>query len=140
MAWFEMLLRDRERLVELRRRVNVMPLGSAALAGTTFPIDRAFTARELGFEAVSENSLDAVSDRDFAIEFCSAASIAMMHLSRWSEELVLWSSPAVRLRRPARPLLHRLVDHAAEEESRRAGAGARQNRPRVRPPDGLARR
>ncbi len=92
MAWFEMLLRDRERLVELRRRVNVMPLGSAALAGTTFPIDRAFTARELGFDAVSENSLDAVSDRDFAIEFCSVASIAMMHLSRWSEELVLWSS------------------------------------------------
>ena len=92
MAWFEMLLRDRERLVELRRRVNVMPLGSAALAGTTFPIDRAFTARELGFDTVSENSLDAVSDRDFAIEFCSVASIAMMHLSRWSEELVLWSS------------------------------------------------
>ena len=92
MAWFEMLLRDRERLAELRRRVNVMPLGSAALAGTTFPIDRAFTARELGFDAVSENSLDAVSDRDFAIEFCSVASVAMMHLSRWSEELVLWSS------------------------------------------------
>jgi argininosuccinate lyase len=92
MAWFEMLLRDRERLTELRTRVNVLPLGSAALAGTTFPIDRAFTARELGFEAVSENSLDAVSDRDFAIEFCSVASIAMVHLSRWSEELVLWSS------------------------------------------------
>ncbi len=92
MAWFEMLLRDRDRLRELRARVNVMPLGSAALAGTTFPIDRAFTARELGFEAISENSLDAVSDRDFAIEFCSVASIAMMHLSRWSEELVLWSS------------------------------------------------
>ncbi|HET6472344.1 MAG TPA: argininosuccinate lyase [Pseudomonadales bacterium] len=92
MAWFEMLLRDRERLTELRTRVNVLPLGSAALAGTTFPIDRAFTARELGFDSVSENSLDAVSDRDFAIEFCSIASIAMVHLSRWSEELVLWSS------------------------------------------------
>jgi argininosuccinate lyase len=92
MAWFEMLLRDRDRLTDLRARVNVMPLGSAALAGTTFPIDRAFTARELGFDAVSENSLDAVSDRDFAIEFCSMASLAMMHLSRWSEELVLWSS------------------------------------------------
>ena len=92
MAWFEMLLRDRDRLTELRVRVNVMPLGSAALAGTTFPIDRAFTARELGFDAISENSLDAVSDRDFAIEFCSVASLAMMHLSRWSEELVLWSS------------------------------------------------
>ncbi len=92
MAWFEMLLRDRDRLTDLRARVNVMPLGSAALAGTTFPIDRAFAARELGFDAVSENSLDAVSDRDFAIEFCGAASVAMMHLSRWSEELVLWSS------------------------------------------------
>jgi argininosuccinate lyase len=92
MAWFEMLLRDRDRLIGLRKRVNVMPLGSAALAGTTFPIDRAFTARELGFDAISENSLDAVSDRDFAIEFCSVASMTMMHLSRWSEELVLWSS------------------------------------------------
>jgi argininosuccinate lyase len=93
MAWFEMLARDRERLVDCRRRVNVLPLGSAALAGTTFPIDRELTARELGFDSVSENSLDAVSDRDFAIEFCAAASLAMMHFSRWSEELVLWSSP-----------------------------------------------
>jgi argininosuccinate lyase len=92
MAWFEMLMRDRERLSDVRRRVNVMPLGSAALAGTTFPIDRSQTARELHFDAVSENSLDAVSDRDFALEFCAAASIAMMHLSRWCEELVLWSS------------------------------------------------
>jgi argininosuccinate lyase len=92
LAWFEMLGRDRDRLAEVRARVNVMPLGSAALAGTTFPIDRAFTARELGFDAISENSLDAVSDRDFVVEFCAAASIAMMHLSRWSEELVLWSS------------------------------------------------
>ncbi len=92
LAWFEMLSRDRDRLRDLRKRVNVMPLGSAALAGTTFPIDRDFTARELGFDAVGENSLDAVSDRDFAIEFCAAASLTMMHLSRWSEELVLWSS------------------------------------------------
>jgi len=92
LAWFEMLARDRDRLADVRRRVNVLPLGSAALAGTTFPIDRSQTARELGFESVSENSLDAVSDRDFAIEFCAAAGIAMMHLSRWCEELVLWSS------------------------------------------------
>jgi argininosuccinate lyase len=92
LAWFEMLCRDRDRLADVRKRVNVMPLGSAALAGTTFPIDRAFTARELGFDLISENSLDAVSDRDFAIEFCAAASLAMMHMSRWSEELVLWSS------------------------------------------------
>ena len=92
LAWHEMLVRDAERLTDCRRRTNVMPLGAAALAGTTFPIDRAFTASELGFEHIAENSLDAVSDRDFAIEFCATASIAMMHLSRWSEELVLWTS------------------------------------------------
>jgi argininosuccinate lyase len=92
LAWFENLMRDDERLADLRRRVNRMPLGSAALAGTTYPIDRAYTAELLGFEAVSENSLDAVSDRDFAIEFCAAASLIMMHLSRFSEELVLWAS------------------------------------------------
>ena len=92
LAWHEMLVRDAERLTDCRRRTNVMPLGAAALAGTTFPIDRTFTANELGFEHIAENSLDAVSDRDFAIEFCATASIAMMHLSRWSEELVLWTS------------------------------------------------
>ncbi len=92
LAWFEMLVRDDERLADCRKRVNRMPLGSAALAGTTYPIDRAYTAELLGFEAVCENSLDAVSDRDFAIEFCAAASIAMMHLSRMSEELILWNS------------------------------------------------
>jgi argininosuccinate lyase len=93
LAWREMLLRDQARLADARRRANVLPLGSAALAGTVYPIDRVYTARLLGFEAVSENSLDAVSDRDFAIEFCAAAALAMVHLSRWSEELVLWSSP-----------------------------------------------
>ena len=92
LAWFEMLLRDRDRLLDCRRRVNQMPLGAAALAGTTFPIDRAFTARELGFDGVAGNSLDAVSDRDFAIEFTAAAALTMMHLSRWCEELVLWTS------------------------------------------------
>jgi len=92
LAWFEMLLRDSQRLVDCRKRVNVMPLGSAALAGTTYPIDRAFTAEQLGFDGVCENSLDAVSDRDFAIEFTSAAALVMMHLSRFSEELILWSS------------------------------------------------
>ncbi|KAF5296297.1 hypothetical protein FQR65_LT19823 [Abscondita terminalis] len=92
MAWFEMLVRDSERLIDCRKRVNRMPLGSAALAGTTYPIDRAFTAELLGFEAVAENSLDAVSDRDFAIEFNAAASLIMMHLSRMSEELILWTS------------------------------------------------
>lgn len=92
LAWFEMLSRDYERLVDCRKRTNRMPLGSAALAGTTYPIDRELTCELLGFEAVSGNSLDGVSDRDFAIEFCAAASIAMMHLSRFSEELVLWTS------------------------------------------------
>ena len=92
LAWFEMLRRDFERLRDARARINVLPLGSAALAGTTFPIDREMVAKELGFERVSENSLDAVSDRDFIIEFCAVASLMMMHFSRWSEELVLWMS------------------------------------------------
>jgi argininosuccinate lyase len=92
LAWFEMLLRDRERLQDCRRRVNRMPLGAAALAGTTYPIDRDYTAELLGFESAAENSLDAVSDRDFAIEFVAAAALIMTHLSRFSEELVLWSS------------------------------------------------
>ncbi|MCC6301971.1 MAG: argininosuccinate lyase [Gammaproteobacteria bacterium] len=92
MAWFEMLRRDRARLADCRRRVNVMPLGAAALAGTSYPIDRAYTAQLLGFDAVAANSLDAVSDRDFAIEFAAAAALLMVHLSRFSEELILWSS------------------------------------------------
>ncbi|MET0090450.1 MAG: argininosuccinate lyase [Candidatus Thiodiazotropha sp.] len=92
MAWFEMLERDRTRLEDGQRRANVMPLGAAALAGTTYPIDRHLTAQLLGFSAPAENSLDAVSDRDFAIEFCASASILMMHLSRFSEELIIWSS------------------------------------------------
>jgi argininosuccinate lyase len=93
LAYVEMLERDRERLAECRRRVNVLPLGAAALAGTTFPIERERVARELGFESVAANSLDAVSDRDFAIEFASCAALVMVHLSRLAEELVLWSSP-----------------------------------------------
>ena len=93
MAYFEMLERDRERMTDCRKRVNRLPLGAAALAGTSFPIDRAFVAKELGFDGVCENSLDAVSDRDFAIEFCAAAAIVMTHLSRLSEELILWMSP-----------------------------------------------
>jgi argininosuccinate lyase len=92
MAWFEMLLRDLDRLSDTRRRLNSMPLGSAALAGTSYPIDRSITMELLGFDVVSENSLDAVSDRDFAIEFCSNTAITLMHLSRIAEELVLWTS------------------------------------------------
>jgi argininosuccinate lyase len=93
LAYVEMLERDAERLVQARARVNVLPLGAAALAGTTFPIDRESVARDLGFEGVCRNSLDAVSDRDFAIEFCAGAALAMVHLSRLAEELVLWVSP-----------------------------------------------
>ncbi|MBL6689798.1 MAG: argininosuccinate lyase [Pseudomonadales bacterium] len=93
MAWFEMIGRDKARMQDCRKRVNSLPLGAAALAGTTFPIDRNMTAELLGFETVAANSLDAVSDRDFAIEFCAAASLLMMHLSRWAEEMILWTSP-----------------------------------------------
>jgi argininosuccinate lyase len=93
LAYVEMLERDRERLSQCRSRTNRLPLGAAALAGTSFPIDRERVARELGFEALCENSLDAVSDRDFAIEFCACASLVMVHLSRLCEELVLWVNP-----------------------------------------------
>ena len=93
LAWFEMTKRDADRFTDVRRRTNRLPLGAAALAGTTYPIDREFVAAELGFDGVCENSLDAVSDRDFAIEFCAAASLTMMHFSRMSEELVLWMNP-----------------------------------------------
>ena len=92
MAWYEMLDRDKGRLNDCARRVNTMPLGSAALAGTPFPLDRDYVAEQLGFDTISKNSLDAVSDRDFAIEFCAFASILLMHLSRMSEELVMWAS------------------------------------------------
>ncbi len=95
LAYVEMFARDAERLLDCRARVNRLPLGAAALAGTSYPIDRERVARALGFDGVCANSLDAVSDRDFAIEFCAVASIAMMHVSRLSEELVLWMSPRV---------------------------------------------
>jgi argininosuccinate lyase len=93
LAYFEMLERDRSRFADCRRRLNRLPLGAAALAGTSFPIDRARVARALGFDAPSENSLDAVSDRDFAIEFCACAALTMVHVSRFCEELVLWTNP-----------------------------------------------
>ena len=93
LAYFEMTRRDAERFADVRRRTNRLPLGAAALAGTTYPIDREFVAAELGFDGVCENSLDAVSDRDFAIEFCAACALLMMHFSRMSEELVLWMNP-----------------------------------------------
>ncbi len=92
LAWFESLERDRQRFIDCRKRINIMPLGAAALAGTTYPIDRPFTAQLLDFEGICENSLDAVSDRDFAIELTANAALLMTHLSRFSEELVLWAS------------------------------------------------
>ncbi|MBX7255197.1 MAG: argininosuccinate lyase [Candidatus Hydrogenedentes bacterium] len=93
LAYFEMFQRDWERFGELRKRVNVMPLGSAALAGVPYPINRHQVAKELGFDNISANSMDAVSDRDYLIEFCSASALVMMHLSRLCEELILWSTP-----------------------------------------------
>ncbi len=93
LAYFEMFERDRQRLTDCRIRVNVLPLGAAALAGTTFAIDRERVARELGFDSVARNSLDAVSDRDFAIEFCAFGALFMVHLSRLCEELILWMNP-----------------------------------------------
>ncbi|MDX1670022.1 MAG: argininosuccinate lyase, partial [Limnobacter sp.] len=93
LAYAEMFERDIERLQDCRKRINRLPLGAAALAGTTFPINRERTAELLGFDSVTRNSLDSVSDRDFAIEFCAAASVIMMHVSRLSEELILWMSP-----------------------------------------------
>ena len=95
LAWFEMTRRDAARFVDVRRRTNSLPLGAAALAGTSYPIDREFIAHELGFESICANSIDAVSDRDFAIEFCSASALLMMHISRMSEELVLWMNPCI---------------------------------------------
>lgn len=92
LAYFEMMARDRERLAEVRKRINVLPLGSAALAGTSFPIDREALARELEFEGVSRNSIDAVSDRDFCVEFAGACSLIMVHLSRLAEEIILFAT------------------------------------------------
>ena len=92
MAWFEMLRRDRERLMDCRKRLNQLPLGAAALAGSPYKPDRGLVAELLGFDGVCDNSLDAVSDRDFAIEFCAAAALSLTHMSRWCEEMVLWSS------------------------------------------------
>ncbi|MFV8834961.1 argininosuccinate lyase [Aquisalimonas sp.] len=93
LAWYEMLVRDQERMQDCQRRLNVMPLGSAALAGTSYPIDRTMTCAELGFDRPSDNSLDSVSDRDFAMEFTAAAAILLTHTSRMAEEMILWTSP-----------------------------------------------
>ena len=115
----------------MRERASTnRPLGAAALAGTSFPIDRDTTAQALGFDRPAANSLDAVSDRDFALEFLAAAAIAGMHLSRFAEEIVIWTSAPFGFVAPERRLHHRQLDHAAEAQSRRGRAGARQGRAR----------
>src|SRR5699024_9796067 len=95
-AYFEMFRRDRERMADIRRRMNLCPLGAGALAGTTYPLDREYTARLLGFDGPTRNSMDSVSDRDYVIELLSALSTVMMHLSRFSEEIILWNSNEYR--------------------------------------------
>ncbi|KJV05223.1 argininosuccinate lyase [Methylocucumis oryzae] len=115
MAWYEMLKRDYQRLQDCSKRINIMPLGAAALAGTSYPIQRELTAQLLGFAQVSANSLDSVSDRDFAIEFTATASVIMMHLSRFSEELVLWTSAQFDFIELPDAFLHRLFYHAAKK-------------------------
>ena len=127
LAYVEMLGRDRGRFADAAERLSECPLGAAALAGTSFPIDREMTAKALDFERPAANSLDAVSDRDFALETLSACSIAAMHLSRLAEEIVLWTSPQFALARLSDKFTDRLIDHAAEAEPRRRRAGARQD-------------
>ena len=132
LAYVEMLDRDRGRLADCRRRLNECPLGSAALAGTSFPIDRAMTARALGFDRPTANSLDAVSDRDFALEFLGAAAISAMHLSRFAEEIVIWCSRALAVHPAVGRVHHRQLDHAAEAQPGRGRAGAGEDRARHR--------
>ena len=128
LAWNEMLERDYGRLMDCRARLNQSPLGAAALAGTTYPIDREHTAAALGFDKPTENSLDSVSDRDFAIEFCAFAALLMTHLSRISEELVLWTSAQFNfIELPDRFCTGSSI-MPQKEKSRCARAGARQGR------------
>ena len=140
LAYCEKFERDRERLADCRRRVNVLSLGAAALAGTSLPIDRHDVARRLGFvnesgePQVAANSLDASSDRDFVLEFAFVLAIIAEHLSTWAEEWILWSTSEFNFLRVAGGVLHRLVDHAAEDQPRRAGADPRQNGARDRQP------
>ena len=140
LAYFWMLARDRERFAFAERQCSRLPLGAGALAGVNFDTDRQLVARELGFDEPVPNSIDAVANRDFALDYLSAAATCATHLSRLGAELVLWSEQRVRLLRAARRLECRLLDHAAEEEPRRGRALARQGPARGRPSGGLARR
>ena len=127
LAYVEMLGRDRVALRGRAAALNELPLGAAALAGTSFPIDRRMTAAELGFDRPTANSIDAVSDRDFAFDYLASAAITAVHLSRLAEELVLWSTPQFGFVRMPEALHVRQLDHAAEAQPRRGRAGARQD-------------
>ena len=116
-AYCEMLERDKSRFQDARKRINMLPLGSAALAGTSFPIDRKFIAKVLKFDGLMENSIDAVSDRDFLIEFNANASLLMTHLSRWSEELIMWSSPFFEFIEISDSFLYWFEYYASEKKS-----------------------
>jgi argininosuccinate lyase len=124
MAYYEMLKRDRSRFADARARMNQCPLGAAALAGTGFPLDRHMTASALGFDAPTDNSLDSVSDRDFALDYLMAATQVALHLSRLAEEFIIWASQPFGFV-AARRLFDRQLDHAAEAQSRRGRTGAR---------------
>ena len=139
LAYCEKFERDRERLADCRRRANVLDARAPRrLAGTSLPIDRADVAARLGFDGVAANSLDAVSDRDFVLEFAFCLAMIAEHLSTWAEEWILWSTGRVQLPQAAAGVLHRLVDHAAEDQSRRAGVDPRQDGPRGRQPANAA--
>ena len=117
LAYVEMFLRDADRLADCRKRLNLCPLGSGAVAGATLPLDRRAMAEELGFDGPTANSMDATSDRDFVLEFVEALSLLALHLSRWAEEMILFSSQEYRIRPSAGGLLHGQQRHAAKEES-----------------------
>ena len=138
LAHFWPLARDRERLLQARRSADELPLGAAALAGTTFPVDRQALAAALGFAQVTPNSLDAVANRDFAADFLYAAALVGLHLSRLAEQLIIFSSAEFGFVRLDDAYSHRLQPHAAEEKPRHPGADARQERAPCRPPDGPA--
>ena len=125
LAYYEMLRRDVSRFTGAVERMNECPLGAAALAGTGFPLDRDATAKSLGFDHPTANSLDSVSDRDFALDYLCAAAQCSLHLSRLAEELIIWASPQLRVRQTVRRLFDGLLNHAAEAQSGRRGAGAR---------------
>ncbi len=125
LAYYDMFERDRERFADCLERINVLPLGSGAMAGTTFPIDRAYVAKLLRFPRISKNSIDAVSDRDFLLEFLAASSISVRPSEPFGRRVRPVVEPGIRFHRTARRLLHRQLDDAAEEKSRRAGADPR---------------